>query len=248
MKGYVDIDKIEKMREAGNILSEINRELREMAVEGVTLLQIDEKANELCKKFNVIPAFKGYDGFPKTVCVGVNDVVVHGIPDDYKLKDGDIVSLDMGIKYKGVFSDSAITVGVGTISAQAKKLMEATKKAVIEGIKFAKPGNRVGDIGNAMQNAVEREGFSVVREMVGHGVGYELHEEPYIPGYGQKGTGEKLYEGQTIAIEAIINEGTPDIVISKKDGWTSTTKDGKLSSLFEHTVVVGKEPLVLTKW
>ena len=248
MKGYVDIDKIEKMRIAGDILSEINRELREMAVEGVTLLEIDEKANELCKKFNVIPAFKGYDGFPKTVCVGVNDVVVHGIPDNYALKNGDIVSLDMGIKYKGVFSDSAITVGVGQISANAKKLMEATKKAVIEGIKFAKPGNRVGDIGNAMQKAVESEGFSVVREMVGHGVGYELHEEPYIPGYGEKGEGEKLYEGQTIAIEAIINEGTPDIVISKKDGWTSKTKDGKLSALFEHTVVVGKEPLVLTKW
>lgn len=248
MKGYVDIDKIEKMRIAGNILSEINRELREMAVEGVTLLEIDEKANELCKKFNVIPAFKGYDGFPKTVCVGVNDVVVHGIPDNYALKNGDIVSLDMGIKYKGVFSDSAITVGVGQISANAKKLMEATKKAVIEGIKFAKPGNRVGDIGNAMQKAVESEGFSVVIEMVGHGVGYELHEEPYIPGYGEKGEGEKLYEGQTIAIEAIINEGTPDIVISKKDGWTSKTKDGKLSALFEHTVVVGKEPLVLTKW
>ena len=248
MKGYVDIDKIEKMRIAGDILSEINRELREMAVEGVTLLEIDEKANELCKKFNVIPAFKGYDGFPKTVCVGVNDVVVHGIPDNYALKNGDIVSLDMGIKYKGVFSDSAITVGVGQISANAKKLMEATKKAVIEGIKFAKPGNRVGDIGNAMQKAVESEGFSVVIEMVGHGVGYELHEEPYIPGYGEKGEGEKLYEGQTIAIEAIINEGTPDIVISKKDGWTSKTKDGKLSALFEHTVVVGKEPLVLTKW
>jgi methionyl aminopeptidase len=126
--------------------------------------------------------------------------------------------------------------------------MEATKLAVLNGIKEATPGNRVGDIGAAMQETVERAGFSVVREMVGHGVGYELHEEPFIPGYGRNGTGEKLYEGQTIAIEAIINEGTSDIKISKKDGWTSTTKDGKLSALFEHTVVVSKNPIVLTKW
>ncbi len=248
MKNYVDIDKIEKMTEAGVILSDINRELREMTKVGVSLLEIDDKANELCKKYDVIPAFKGYDGFPKSVCVGVNDGVVHGIPDEYVLKDGDIVSLDMGIKYKGVYSDSAITVGVGKISDVAQRLMEATKQSVLNGIKEARPGNRVGDISAAMQETVEREGFSVVREMVGHGVGYELHEEPYIPGYGHPGTGEKLYEGQTLAIEAIINEGTPDIVISKKDGWTSTTKDGKLSALFEHTVVVSKEPLVLTKW
>lgn len=248
MKQYVDIDKIEKMRKAGVILSQILSEISSMAKQGVTLLEIDDRAEQLCKEYNVKPAFKGYDGFPKTVCVGVNNVVVHGIPDGYVLKDGDIVSLDMGIKYQGVFSDCAVTVGVGKISDIAKKLMNATKQAVLNGIKEARPGKRVGDIGYAMQTTVEKQGFSVVEEMTGHGVGYELHETPFIPGYGEKGTGERLYEGQTLAIEAIINEGKPEIRISREDGWTSTTKDGKLSALFEHTVVVGKEPLVLTKW
>lgn len=248
MKHYVDIDKIEKMRKAGEILSVILADISSMAKPGVSLLEIDNRAEELCKQYDVKPAFKGYDGFPKTVCVGVNDVVVHGIPNEYILKEGDIVSLDMGIKYKGVFSDSAVTVGIGKISDIAQKLINATKQAVLNGIKEAKPGKRVGDIGYAMQTTVEKQGFSVVVEMTGHGVGYELHETPFIPGYGERGTGERLYEGQTLAIEAIINEGKPDIRISREDGWTSTTKDGKLSALFEHTVVVGKEPLVLTKW
>jgi methionyl aminopeptidase len=211
MKQYVDIDKIEKMRKAGVILSEILSEISSMAKQGVSLLEIDDRAEQLCKEYNVKPAFKGYDGFPKTVCVGVNDVVVHGIPDEYVLKDGDIVSLDMGIKYQGVFSDCAVTVGVGKISYVAQKLMNATKQAVLNGIKEARPGKRVGDIGYAMQKTVEDQGFSVVVEMTGHGVGYNLHEEPFIPGYGEKGTGERLYEGQTLAIEAIINEGKPEI-------------------------------------
>lgn len=248
MKEYVDIEKIEKMKIASNMLSDMLKELRLMAKEGITLLDLDDFAEEMCRKEGVLPAFKGYDGFPKTLCVGVNDVVVHGIPNEYVLKSGDIVSIDMGIKYEGVYSDSAITVGIGQISDNAHKLMEATKLSVLNGIKEAKPGKRVGDIGYAMQKTVEERGFSVVREMTGHGVGYHLHEEPYIPGYGQKGTGEKLYEGQTLAIEAIINEGKPDIYISREDGWTSTTKDGKLSALFEHTIVVGKNPQILTRW
>lgn len=248
MKGYYDVDKIEKMKKAGIILSDILKELRAITKEGVSLIEIDQRAEELCKEYDVLPAFKGYEGFPKTVCVGVNNVVVHGIPDGYVLKSGDIVSVDMGVKYEGVFSDSAITIGIGKISKNAQSLMDATMQSVLNGIKEAKPGKRVGDIGYAMQKAVEDRGFSVVREMTGHGVGYELHEEPYIPGYGDKGTGERLYEGQTLAIEAIINEGKPDIYISREDGWTSTTKDGKLSALFEHTIVVGKEPMILTHW
>lgn len=248
MKHYVDIDKIEKMKDAGVILSDILSKVVKYTTEGKSLLEIDAYAEKLCMENNVLPAFKGYEGFPNTLCVGVNDIVVHGIPDEYILKSGDIVSLDMGIKHKGVYSDCAVTVGIGKVSKEAIKLMEATKRSVLAGIKMAKPGNRVGDIGFAMEKAATDAGFSVVKEMVGHGVGYELHEEPNIPGYGERGHGEKLYEGQTIAIEAIINEGKPDIRISKKDGWTSVTKDGKLSALFEHTVVVAKEPQILTKW
>jgi methionyl aminopeptidase len=248
MKKYVDIDKIEKMKEAGVILSKILKEISLMAKAGTSLLDIDNRAEELCKQNNVTPAFKNYEGFPKSVCVGVNNVVVHGIPDEYVLQEGDIVSLDMGIKYKDVYSDCALTVAVGKISDSAKKLIEATRLAVLRAIKEAKPGKTVGDLGYAMQSTVEAQGFSVVREMTGHGIGYHLHEEPFIPGYGNKNSGEKLYEGQTLAIEAIINEGKPGIYISREDGWTSTTKDGKLSALFEHTVVVGKEPLALTQW
>lgn len=248
MKNFVDVDKIEKMKKAGDILSQILGEISKMAGVGVKLIDIDTKAENLCKEFNVKPAFKGYEGFPKTVCVGVNDIVVHGIPDEYELKSGDIVSLDMGIKYLDIFSDSAVTVAIGKVSSEALRLMEVTKRAVLNGVKEAKPGKRVGDIGYAMQKTVEEAGFSVVEEMVGHAIGYDLHEEPYIPGYGEKGTGEKLYEGQTLAIEAIVNEGRPEILISREDGWTSRTKDGKLSALFEHTVVVAKNPVILTRW
>ncbi|MCC7289935.1 type I methionyl aminopeptidase [bacterium] len=248
MKEYVDIEKIEKMGIAGDILSNILKKLSDKAGIGVRLDEIDDLAETLCKQNGVLPAFKGYENFPKAVCIGVNNVVVHGIPNEDTLKDGDIVSIDMGIKYQDVYSDCAVTVGVGKISANAQKLLEITKKAAMDAIKEAKPGKRVGDLGFAMQNAAESNGFSVVREMTGHGIGTALHEEPYIPCYGIKGQGERLYEGQTLAIEAIVNEGSPDIRISRDDGWTSTTKDGMLSALFEHTIVVGKQPQILTRW
>lgn len=243
-----DSAKIEKMSVAADILHKIFKELISKAKEGVSLNEIDQLAEDLCMKYAVIPAFKGYEGFPKCVCVGVNDIVVHGIPDEYILKNGDIVSIDFGIENEGVFSDCAVTVIVGEVSEEVRKFVETTKKAVLNAVKEAVPGKRTGDIGNAIQETVEKEGYSVVREMVGHGVGYQLHEDPYIPGYGRRGTGEKLYRGQTLAIEAIINMGKPQIKISKEDGWTSRTKDGMLSALFEHTVVVDKTPRILTKW
>ncbi|MBI2357156.1 type I methionyl aminopeptidase [Candidatus Dojkabacteria bacterium] len=240
--------KIKRMKEAADILSPILREISDASVEGVNLLELEDLAIQLCRQYKVKPAFKGYEGYPAALCLGVNDVVNHGIPYDYELKNGDILGIDMGVKYQSVYSDCAVTVTIGEVSDEVKKFLETTKQAVLNGIKQAKPGNTVGDIGYAMQTTVEKEGYSVVKEMVGHGVGYELHEEPYIPGYGRKGDGEKLYKGQTIAIEAIINQGRPEIKISRKDGWTASTKDGMLSALFEHTVVVDDNPRILTKW
>jgi methionyl aminopeptidase len=247
MSGY-DPKKIEKMTRAGEILHMIFKELVAKAKEGVSLIEIDDLANDLCRENKVTPAFKGYEEFPASVCIGVNDVVVHGIPDDYVLKNGDIVSIDFGIKYQDVFSDCSVTVVIGEVSPAVKNFIETTKRSVLNAISMAIPGNHVGDIGNAIQTTVEKQGYSVVREMVGHGIGYALHEEPYIPGFGNKGQGEKLYKGQTIAIEAIINMGSPEIVISRDDGWTTWTKDGMLSALFEHTVVVDNTPRILTKW
>ncbi len=240
--------KIEKMTQSAQICSEIFDKVISEVKAGVSLKYLDEIAEYECKKHSVKPAFKGYGGFPATICTGVNDIVVHGIPDDYILVDGDIVSVDFGIKYEDVFSDMAKTLGIGTITPNAKKLLEATKEALFAGINAAKTGNTVGDIGNAIESVAKRNGFSVVREMVGHGIGYDLHEEPNIPGYGRKGSGDKLYSGQTIAIEAIINEGSPDIFVDSDDDWTTFTEDGMLSALFEHTVIVDNKPTILTAW
>ncbi|MCK9368713.1 type I methionyl aminopeptidase [Candidatus Dojkabacteria bacterium] len=248
MKQFADIQKIEKMKIAGDILSSIIAVLQKEAKVGVKLIDLDKIAEDLCVKNNVLPAFKKYEGFPNALCVGVNDVVVHGIPDEYALRNGDIVSLDMGVKYLDVFSDAAITVIIGEVDETVKTFVNTVKTALMKSIKEAKPGKHVGDIGYAIQNTVEKAGYSVVKEMVGHGIGYKLHEEPYIPGYGERGGDEKLYAGQTLAIEAIINMGGPDITISRVDGWTSRTKDGMLSALFEHTVVVDATPKLLTAW
>lgn len=240
--------KIAKMRIAGKILSDVMEEMKPAIKIGATLNEIDDVAEQACIKRGVLPAFKGYEGFPKTVCFELNDIVVHGIADDYALKDGDKIGIDMGVKYQDVYSDASFTLLIGNATKEAKRFVETTKQALYAGIREARPGHTVGDIGYAIQHTVEKEGYSVVREMVGHGIGYDLHEEPYIPGYGEKGEDEELYDGQTIAIEAIINQGKPGIIISKKDGWTTRTKDGMLSALFEHTVVVGKIPEILTRW
>ncbi|MFH1547193.1 MAG: type I methionyl aminopeptidase [bacterium] len=239
-------ERVEKMTEGGKIIVEIMKEIISHVEPGVTTLQLDRLSESLCSKYGVKPAFKGYEGFPNTLCVGPNDTVVHGIPDDIPLEEGDILSLDVGIVYKKVYLDMARTVGVGKVSKQAEKFMEVCELALKKACSVAVPGNRVGDISFEIQSYAESHGYSVVREMVGHSVGERLHEEPMIPGVGSPNTGELLYDGQTIAIEAIFNMGGPEISISRKDGWTSKTKDGSLSALFENTVVVAEEPKILT--
>jgi methionyl aminopeptidase len=245
-----DEEKIKKMRDAAVICSDIFAQIIKLAKQGAPLIEVDALAESLCYKNNVKPAFKGYEGFPSTICVSPNDVVVHGIPDELKLEDGDLLAVDMGIKYMDVYSDMAITFPIGGSYREPSTQIfaDTVKAAVLAGIDAARVGNRVGDIGHAMQTIVENGGYSVVKEMVGHGVGYELHEDPYIPGFGKPNTGEKLYDGQTIAVEAIINEGTDEIVMDADDGWTTYTNDGKLSAIFEHTIVIGEEPEILTKW
>lgn len=235
-----------RMREGGKIIVEILREVLDHVEPGVTTKQLDELAESLCELKGVKPGFKGYEGFPNTICVGPNDNVVHGIPDDRNLEEGDILSVDMGIVYEGVYLDMARTVGVGKIDSKTQKFLDTVEKSLYNAIEQAIPGNKVGDIGYAIQSTVEPVGYSVVREMVGHGVGERLHEEPMIPGVGEKGVGGGLYEGQTLAIEAIVNMGESGIKISKKDGWTSKTLDGSLSALFENSVIVAQEPEILT--
>lgn len=243
-----DKSKIEKMRIAGKICSDIFREIGKAVKPGVSIIQLDNLAEELSKEKSVLPAFKGYEGFPGSICASLNDIVVHGIPDNTVLAEGDILGVDFGIKYEDVYSDMSFTFSVGEVTSREKKLIEVTKQAVLAGIKEATLGNRVGDIGAAIQDVVEKAGYSVVREMVGHGIGYDLHEDPYVPGYGKSGKGDLLYRGQTLAIEAIVNEGGREILISSEDGWTTYTEDGMLSALFEHTVVVDEPPEILTSW
>lgn len=239
-------EKNNRMREGGKVIVEIMREILTHVEPGVTTNQLDRLAESLCEVHKVKPAFKGYEGFPNTLCVGPNDTVVHGIPDNRKLEEGDIVSVDMGIIYKRVYLDMARTVGIGQIDPKVQKFLDTCSKSLEKATEKAIPNNRVGDISNEIQTTSEKNGYSVVREMVGHGVGERLHEEPMIPGFGEKEGGERLYEGQTLAIEAILNMGEPDINISRKDGWTSKTLDGSLSALFENTVIVAKNPEILT--
>lgn len=241
-----DPEKIQRMREGGKVIVQILREVLENVAVGVTTQDLDKIAEDLCKKNKVKPAFKGYKGFPAVICVGPNENVVHGIPNDEKLDEGDIISIDMGIIYEDVYLDMARTVPVGAISGETKKFVNTVRDALENATKQAVTGNTTGDIGFAIQSTVEREGYSVVREMVGHGVGHDLHEEPIIPGYGEPGEGEPLYKGQTIAIEAIINQGAPGIDMIGDDGWTTVTKDGMLSALFENTVLVDDTAEILT--
>lgn len=238
---------IQYMREGGRILAKIIDELSREVKVGVTTLELDKISMDLCKKYEVKPAFLGYMDYPNALCVAVNDEVVHGVPKDRKIVEGDIVSIDMGVIYKDLITDHAITVPVGEISENAKKLMKATKDAMHAGIDNAVAGNRTGDIGHAMQEVIERAGFNVARDLIGHGVGYTVHEEPEVPGYGERGTGVLLKKNMTLAIEAIVTQGSFEIEFDKKDGWTTRTRDGKLACLFEHTVVVGaKIPEILT--
>lgn len=206
---------------------------------GVSLKKLDTIAEEFIRSSGGVPAFKGYHGFPNTLCISLNDVVVHGIPSDYELKDGDIVSVDCGVKMNDYFGDSAYTYAVGEISPSALQLMKKTLECLDQGILAAIDGNRVGDIGFSVQQCAEKAGFGVVRELVGHGVGKNLHEKPEVPNYGKRGSGIVLIEGMVLAIEPMINQGTARIK-QHRDGWTISTADKKLSAHYEHTVVVRK--------
>jgi methionyl aminopeptidase len=235
------------MRKSGAIVAQILQEMIDRVKPGVTTGELDKFAESRTKEFGAVPAFKGYHGFPATVCISVNEEVVHGIPSFKRvLKDGDIVGLDFGVCYEGFYGDSARTVPVGKVSPEAQKLMEVTREALMKGIEQAREGNRVFDIGHAVQNHVERFGYGVVREFVGHGIGRALHEEPQVPNFGPKGKGLLLKAGMVIAIEPMINAGSHEVKVLS-DGWTAVTTDRSLSAHFEHTVAItASGPEILT--
>lgn len=238
---------IELMREAGRILATVHEELKKFVRPGISTLDIDKKANELIQSYDCIPSFLNYNGFPASVCVSINEQVVHGIPNKKTfLKEGDIVSLDAGVIYKGYQSDAARTWAVGEISEEAKKLIKVTEQSFYEGIKFAKAGNHLHEISAAIQDYVESFGFSVVRDLVGHGIGSKMHEEPQIPNFRQRRRGIKLEPGMTLAIEPMVNAGRYD-VYWEDDDWTVVTDDGSLSAHYENTILITDgEPEVLS--
>jgi methionyl aminopeptidase len=231
---------IEKLRRVNQLVARILAELRQVVVPGITTTDIDELAERRVREAGAEPAFKGYHGYPATVCASVNEQVVHGIPSTRPLVDGDIVSIDMGAKLDGFFGDCAVTVPVGTVTPQAIELLRITEEALFRGIDCVRPGARVSDIGAAVQQHVEAQGFSVVREFVGHGIGTSLHEEPQVANYGPAGHGPRLSEGMVFAIEPMVNAGKPAVKVLS-DGWTAVTRDKSLSAHFEHTIVVTRE-------
>ena len=228
---------IQKLRRVNQLVARILAELRKMIAPGVTTEVLDASAEALVREAGAEPAFKGYHGYPATVCASVNEQVVHGIPSKRQLVEGDVLSLDMGAKLDGFYGDCAVTVPVGQVSADAATLLRVTEEALFHGIAAVKPGGRVSDIGAAVQAHVETHGFSVVREFVGHGIGTSLHEEPQIANYGPADRGPRLAEGMVIAIEPMVNIGAAAVKVLG-DGWTAVTRDGTLSAHFEHSVVV----------
>lgn len=238
---------IELMREAGKRLAHVHQELENAIVPGMSTREVDELGEKLIRDCGCIPNFLHYNGYPASICVSVNDEVVHGIPKkDRWLKEGDIVSLDAGLIYKGYHSDAARTHAVGKVSEEAKKLMEVTKQSFFEGIKMAKEGNHLFDISAAIDSYVSSFGYSIVRDLVGHGIGTSLHEDPQIPNFSQKRKGVRLQAGMTLAIEPMINAGTWQVNFLR-DGWTVVTRDGSLSAHYENTVLVTDgEPEILT--
>jgi methionyl aminopeptidase len=245
---------IEIMRTANRIVSEILAEIRERVAPGVSTGEIDRIAAELIRKKGARSAFKGYQirpgvpPFPATICISLNDEVVHGIPSPQRvIQDGDVVSLDFGVIYKDFYGDAAVTFCMGKADERVQRLIQTTAEALEAGIAQAAVGNRLGDVSAAVQERVEREGFSVVREFVGHGVGRRLHEDPPVPNYGTRERGVRLREGMVLAIEPMVNIGGPDVMM-KSDGWTAVTRDGSLSAHFEHSVAVTERgPEVLSR-
>jgi methionyl aminopeptidase len=242
---------IEIMRRANVIVAEVLCELKQRVTPGVTTLDLDAVAEELTLKKKAIPAFKGYNVagriYPRCLCASVNEEIVHGIPSTRPLREGDIIGLDYGVIYEGYYGDSAVTVGVGRVSEEARRLMEVTERALYKGIEQLYDGKRLGDLGHAVQQCAEGAGYSVVRAFVGHGIGRKLHEEPPVPNYGEPDRGLRLREGMVLAIEPMVNAGSHEVEI-KEDGWTAVTKDGSLAAHFEHSVAITKDgPVILSQ-
>jgi methionyl aminopeptidase len=237
---------IEKMRAAGLIVGKVLRELSGMIQAGVTTLDLDSAAERMIRDAAAIPTFKGYYGYPASICTSINNEVVHGIPSKRRLKEGDIIGIDCGATYMGYVGDSAITVAVGEVSEDLKRLMAATRESLFAAIEKCRIGNRLGDVGSAVQMHVEPLGYSVVRNYCGHGVGRAMHEDPQVPNYGRPGTLEKLRPGWVLAIEPMVNLGNYDVKLLS-DGWTVVTADGLPSAHFEHTVAITEDgPYILT--
>lgn len=232
-------EEIEKLRKSNILVGKTLAEVGKHVKPGVTTLELDKIAEDFIRSNGAEPGFLGYDGYPNTLCVSVNDKVVHGIPSDYALQDGDVVSVDCGTLMDGFYGDSAYTFCCGNVDPKVRKLLQTTKEALYLGIAEARAGHRLGDVGYAIQQHCQAAGFSVVREMVGHGIGRDMHEAPEVPNYGKRGQGLLLREGMTIAIEPMINMGNRGIVM-ERDGWTIRTIDRKPSAHFEHTIAIGK--------
>lgn len=238
---------LERMRCSGRMVAEVLHLLRDKVVPGVTTLELDRFAEAQCSKWKARPAFKGYGGFPYTICASPNDRVVHGFPNATPLVEGDIISIDFGLIYDGFYGDSAMTIAVGEIDSKTRLLLEVTEQSLEAGISAALSGDRLSDISHAVQACAEAHGFGVVREFVGHGIGRALHEDPQVPNYGPAGRGPQLKPGMTLAIEPMINSGNPAVKVLE-DGWTAVTLDGGMSAHFEHTIAITENgPEILTR-
>ena len=242
-KGAAEIDRIAR---AGDVVAETIAHVGERLEPGITLLELDRIADAFIRARGGIPTSLGYKGYPRAICISANDVVVHGIPDDTIVEEGDIVTIDVGVTLGEAIADSAYTFGVGAVDAESQRLLDVCQDALAAGIAEARLGNRIGDIANAVQTVVEDSGFSVVKSLVGHGVGRHYHEDPHVPNFGDPGRGPKLSEGMTIAIEPMITAGGPDVWLAG-DGWTISTTDGSRAAHFEHTVAIQSDgPRILT--
>ena len=240
-------DSIQKMKESGYIVATVLNSLKKMIEPGISLKELDNHAEKLIRSMGAIPSFKGYGGFPGSICASVDEEVIHGIPSKRKLKEGEIVSIDAGAFINGFHGDSAFTAAVGKISEEKQRLIKVTEASFYEGLKMAKAGNHLGDISHNIEKTVLAAGFSIVKEFVGHGIGRELHEDPAVPNYGPPGRGVKLHAGMTLAIEPMVNMGVESIQILD-DGWTVVTKDKQPSAHYEHTILItDEEPVILTK-
>ncbi len=239
-------EEIEKMRLSNQLVAQVIRAVGEQIQPGVTTLELDQLAETMIRRAGAKPAFKGYQGFPATICASVNEQVVHGIPNRQPLRQGDILSVDVGVRLDGFFGDMAVTLPVGTVSGEAERLLQATQGALAAAVDRMRDGSRLGDVSHAIQEYAESRGYNVVTKFVGHGIGRTLHEAPQVPNFGRPGTGQRLYVGLVLALEPMLNCGTGDVEVLE-DNWTVVTKDRKLSAHFEHTVAITETgPEILT--